>query len=182
MNMAAREPRTELQRLQTARERLARIQPARWHRSMDDHGEFLEARDEHGEFVELARFTPRATFDEIAFIADAPEMAGFLLGLVDRAIEKARRGAATRQQAEPARQDAPRDFAAEATMKCNEPAFRRFLAEQHGLEPPLTKDRAVVKLRSILAITSRRELNGNGQAAERWKALRAAFKAWRAVG
>lgn len=64
-------------------------------------------------------------------------------------------------------------------MKAEDFRFRRFLAEQHGLEPPLTKERATQRLRSVLGVQSRAELNVAGSvAAERWNALRRAFDDW----
>jgi hypothetical protein len=67
-------------------------------------------------------------------------------------------------------------------MKCGAPAFRAFLEEAHGLERPLSPERVATKVRSMLGVTSRAELNNGGQAAERWKALRGEFEAWRRAG
>ncbi|MCY1380746.1 hypothetical protein D9M68_946140 [compost metagenome] len=67
-------------------------------------------------------------------------------------------------------------------MKCGEPAFLKFLEERHGLQRPLTNDRAATKVRSILNIPSRRELDSNQDAAARWRSLVNAFDAWRRVG
>lgn len=75
-----------------------------------------------------------------------------------------------------------KDYAAEAAMKCAEPAFKRFLMECHGLESPATDDRTTQKLRSLLGVTSRRELNEGGGAAARWRSLRTAFESWRRRG
>ncbi len=182
MTTAAEHRKTDAARLRAIRTGLAAIQPGQWQRAADDEGEFVEARTEHGELLPIARFHAGATFDEMMFICAAPDMVAFLLNLVDRAIDRARAQKAASPPVQRVGQGAPPDFAAEATMKCDEPAFRTFLAEKHGLEHPLTKDRAVVKLRSILGITSRRELNENGQAAKRWKALRGDFYAWRKAG
>jgi len=72
------------------------------------------------------------------------------------------------------------DFAAECAMKCDDPLFKAYLAERHGLE---TKDRERIaaRVRSVLAIGSRSELNTDPLAAERWRSLRADFDAWRRV-
>jgi hypothetical protein len=67
-------------------------------------------------------------------------------------------------------------------MKCDDAAFKTFLEQRHGLEWPLTKERAAEKLRTVLKIQSRKELNENSAAAERWRDLRAAFEAWLRVG
>lgn len=179
MNMATRPQMTEAQRLQRIRDGLEAIAPGEWTRAADDLGEFVEVRDEHGVLVNIARFQPGASLDEITFIASAPETVRFLLGLVDRAIVALREKGG---QAAAPKGEGPKDFAAEAAMKCAEPAFKTFLAERHGLERPLTDDRTAQKLRSLLGITSRRELNENGQAAERWKRLRGDFLEWRKAG
>lgn len=77
---------------------------------------------------------------------------------------------------------AAKDYAAECAMKCAEPAFKAFLHERHGLEKPLTDERVKVKVRSLLGVTSRAELNDGGKAAHAWKALRTEFDDWRRAG
>lgn len=163
--------------LRKIRGRLDALARAQWFRSADDRGQFVEARTAIGELNEIARFHPGALPEEIDFVVGAPEMVAFLLRLVDRAIAKARRDVPRQQK-----QNKPKDFAAEAAMKCDDAAFKVFLEEKHGLERPLTADRAAQKLRTILGITSRSELNKDDAAADRWRSLRASFEAWRKVG
>lgn len=74
------------------------------------------------------------------------------------------------------------NYAAEAAIKCGEPAFRVFLEERHGLVRPLTDDKVAARLRSLLGVTSRRELNSDATAAARWKEIRREFDAWRKEG
>jgi hypothetical protein len=171
--------REEMQRLGRIRRLLDAIAPGDWLRADDADGAFMEARGQHGELQQVARFHPGATLDEIEFAAAAPGMVRFLLELVDRAIETHRK--ARREQAA---QERPvgKDYAAEAAMKCQEPAFRVFLAEQHGLTRPLTDERVAQKVRSLCGVTSRRDLNDGGTASARWKDLRAAFDAWKRAG
>ncbi|UGQ24177.1 hypothetical protein [Brucella anthropi] len=163
--------------LRKIRGRLDALAGAQWFRSADDRGEFLEAKTTNGELNEIARFHPGALPEEIDFLANAPDMVVFLLRLVDRAIAKARRDA-PRQQSQYRRDD----FARDAGIKCNDAAFKVFLEEKHGLERPLTADRAAQKLRTILGITSRSELNKDDAAADRWRSLRTSFEAWRRTG
>src|SRR5690606_5085342 len=136
--------------------------------------------------IMLARFGKHTTYDEAQLIAAALPDIRFLLGLVDRALAFAAEARRSRQQhsaAPPAPgQHKRKNYATEAVMKCAEPAFKRFLMERYGLESPATNDRVAQRLRGILRVTSRRELNDNNQAAERWKALRSEFDAWRRVG
>ncbi|KAB2764775.1 hypothetical protein F9L00_03550 [Brucella anthropi] len=167
----------EAMELHRIRSKLVGLSGQKWYRSADDRGQFVEARTEMGELNEIARFHPGALPEEIDFVVGAPEMVAFLLRLVDRAIAKARKDAPRQQK-----QNKPKDFAAEAAMKCNEPAFKVFLEQQHGLERPLTDDRAAHRLRTLLSITSRSELNSDTAAADRWRSLRAGFEAWRRAG
>lgn len=167
----------EAMELHRIRNKLVGLSGQKWYRSADDRGQFVEARTSAGELNEIARFHPGALPEEIDFVVGAPEMVAFLLRLVDRAIAKARRDA-PRQQSHSKR----RDFAAEAAMKCDDAAFKVFLEVKHGLERPLTADRTAQKLRTILGITSRSELNKDDAAADRWRSLRASFEAWRKMG
>lgn len=164
--------------LRRIRARMEALADTKWFRSADQRGEFVEVSTPKGELNEVARFHPGAQPEEIDFLVNAPEMVSFLLRLVDRAIAKARHGA-------PRSHDKPskaKDFAAEAAMKCDDAAFKVFLEEKHGLERPLTADRAAQKLRTLLSITSRSELNSDTAAADRWRSLRADFEAWRRAG
>lgn len=168
----------DARRLADIRNAFVAIAPADWSRAADGLGEFVEARGPMGELLPLARLDAGATDAEKAFIADAPAFVGFLLGLVDRAIAKER--ARTGQGAQPARRE--KDYAAEAAMKCQEPAFKTFLHEAHGLEKPLTDERVAQRVRSLCGVTSRRELNNSGDAAAAWRSLVQQFDAWKRAG
>lgn len=161
-------------RLSSIRADLAAIAPARWSLACDANGEFVEAAGPMGELLPVCRIDPGATHAEKHFIVSAPETARFLLGLVDRAI-------AAMRPAKPVRNDRreAKDYAAEAAMKCAEPAFKAFLEAEHGLERPLTDDRCAQKLRTLCGVTSRKDLNRPGRAADAWVALRQAFEAWK---
>ena len=169
-------------RLQTIRSQLAAIHPGDWQIATDRDGMFVEARGPKGELWPVARFHAGASTDEIQFAASAPATVCFLLALVDRAIEKLRPATDSPPHAPPAQGHDDKDYAAEAAMKCAEPAFRVFLEACHGLARPLTEERVAQKVRSILGVTSRAELNRSADAAARWKDLRRAFDAWRKAG
>ncbi|KAB2788146.1 hypothetical protein F9K97_03305 [Brucella anthropi] len=160
--------------LRRIREKLAALNGDDWQLCCEGGVSFVEAKTRHGELNKVCTFHPGATPDEIDMVVGAPSMAAFMLDLVDRAIVAVRQ-ASPRQS----RQYKPRDFAAETAMKCDDAVFKAFLEEQHGLERPLTTDRAAQRLRSILNIKSRKELNENSAAAERWQNFRAAFEAWK---
>ncbi|MER9814278.1 hypothetical protein [Mesorhizobium sp. M0129] len=172
-------------RLRTIRASLNAIAPADWTRVQGETA-FVEVRGDMGEVFVMANFTSAATVDEIEFVCNAPENVGFLLRLLGNAFDTIRtlkgdpplrNGAA----GEPAAQS-PKNFAAECALKCQEPRFKVFLEERHGLERPLTDERVIQKVRSILGVTTRKELNDGGKAGEAWKALRAEFAGWLKAG
>lgn len=163
--------------LRKTRDRLTALNGAEWLLSSDGVVTSVEARTSEGR-AEIARFHDTATPDEIDFFANAPHMVAFLLRLVDRAIAAARQG---RPQTAQERGKVV-NYAAEAAMKCGEPAFLVFLEQRHDLERPLTDDRAAQRLRTLLRVTSRKELNNDSAAAERWRSLRADYEVWRKAG
>ncbi|RWO29594.1 MAG: hypothetical protein EOS10_22380 [Mesorhizobium sp.] len=179
MNAVALSP--DAARLRAIRAALAAIEPAAWTRVHGADGAYVESRGEMGELFVLARFD-EATIDEIAFVTDAPDTVRFLLRLLDAAFREIRGRPeprrADQQRGEPMARDV-RNFAAECAMKCQDAAFKVFLHEQHGLEKPLTDERVAQKVRSLLGVQSRKELNNGGRASEAWLALRGAFDAWR---
>lgn len=166
----------EARRVTAIRSQLAGLDDSDWRLGSGGDGMqlFCGARD--GSLVAIAAFTGQANSDEMQFAADAPSNVRFLLGLLDRAIEALR----PKPPAPPPA--AKKNHAAEAAMLCGEPAFKRFLMERHGLESPATDDRAAQKLRSLLGVTSRAEINENDAVRERWFALRGDFYAWKGRG
>ncbi|TPM41559.1 hypothetical protein [Mesorhizobium sp. B2-3-4] len=179
MNAVALSP--DARKLRAVDAALAAIAPADWTRVHGEGGAFIEARGEMGELFVLARFDA-ATPDEISFLCDAPDTVRFLRRLLKEAFDRIRdlRGEPTRRNpaAEPPEASKPKDFAAECAMKCQEPAFKVFLEEQHGLERPLTDERVAQRVRSLLGVTSRKELNEGGRPGDAWKALRTDFATW----
>jgi hypothetical protein len=146
----------------------------------EPEGMALAIKREDGRMVSIARFTKAASATDMELAATAVSALPFLIGLVDRAADAVRD--LKRQLPEPAPREPdgePKNFAAEAAIKCTEPAFKRFLMECHGLASPASDEAAAGKLRHILGITSRAELNNDALAAARWKDLRGAFAAWR---
>lgn len=188
--------RSDTTRLARIRALHAAIAPGRHLLAFDAEGALIVADGTRGEKLEIVRFLPIASDDERDFLAGAAEAVGFLLGLVDRAISFASRVAPPPAAADPPAgrrtgdggQSAPRpaadapNFAAEAAIKCAEPAFKAFLMDKHGLETPATDERTAQRLRTLLGISSRAELNTDADAAARWKQLRGAFENWKRVG
>lgn len=165
-------------RLAAIRASFHAIAPGKWSRVHDGEGCFVEAVGPMGERLKVLRFDPGATDDEIMIVVDLPETLEFLLGLVDRAIARLKPSAG--QGSAQARD--PKNFAAECAIKCGEPAFKAFLEQRHGLERPLTDERVAQKVRQMLGVTSRRQLNDDERSAAAWRQLRGEFDAWRRAG
>ncbi len=166
----------DAQRLANIRAAHAAIHPAKWSRAADGEGEFIETALPGGELVPICRIDAGASMAERRFLVDAPAHVSFLLSLVDRAIAK------ERQRLKDEQRKAGKDYAAEAAMKCGEPAFKAFLEQKHGLERPLTDERVTQRVRSLCGVKSRRELNEGGDCAERWRSLVREFEGWKRAG
>jgi hypothetical protein len=74
---------------------------------------------------------------------------------------------------------APPSLARDAAICCNDERFQRFLRSQHGFKGATDPDEAAVAVRSICTVASRKELDADPAAAERWKELRIEFEGWR---
>jgi hypothetical protein len=67
----------------------------------------------------------------------------------------------------------------QAAIRCNEPAFQRFMREVYDSEAHGDDDEdAANAVRYICGVDSRSGLNDNREAAERWKDLDRSYQAW----
>ncbi|PRX09998.1 UNVERIFIED_ORG: hypothetical protein BCL66_105184 [Martelella mediterranea] len=111
------------------------------------------------------------------------EIPADLIRMIDAAakLDRRRRTEIERLQMElEARGGRPaKNYAAECAIKCSEPAFKAFMEARHALARPLTDDRVAARVRSVLAISSRTELNTNNKAAARWRGMVKNFENWR---
>ena len=123
---------------------------------------------------DVLHFAETATYDERELVMNAPKDIRFLIGLVDRSVAKVRDLLS--------RLPEQKDYTAQAAMLCADPAFKRFMAEKHDLQSPLTDERVATRLRSVLRISSRADLNTSDPAAERWKGLVKSFENWKRHG
>jgi hypothetical protein len=135
----------------------------------------------------LARLIPQQdpepvlTFDiyadpnDIRFVIEAPARMGFLIRLV-----KSLKRRNENFEGPPRPPEKPTDYAAQCAILCAKPVFQRFLTEMHGLANQ-NKEAAASRVRSILNIKTRADLNDNPAAAEGWLRLFGEFEAWRKV-
>ncbi|WP_152534544.1 hypothetical protein [Martelella sp. AD-3] len=111
------------------------------------------------------------------------EIPADLIRMIDAAakLDRRRRTEIERLQMElEARGGRPaKNYAGECAMKCSEPAFKAFMEARHALARPLTDDRVAARVRSVLAISSRTDLNTSNQAAARWREMVKDFENWR---
>lgn len=77
------------------------------------------------------------------------------------------------------RKESQTDNAQHCGRMCNDRVFRRFLMERHQLTDQSDAERVNTRVRHILAIQSRAELNTDPGALARWKNLLTDFYAWR---
>lgn len=171
----------EASRLAAIRRRVAALDGARWMLAADRDATVLDAHGRDGSIVVIARFERLAGPEEMEIAAAAPDDLRFLLDLVDRAIRHASRatGAPAGRDVRAGRSAGLPDHTTEAAMLCSDPAFKRFLMDRHGLESPASDERTAQRLRSLIGVTSRKEINQSDAARQRWVALRDAFRQWK---
>jgi len=128
-----------------------------------------------GQFAVLT-FDPKADIGDQELVAHARDDLTWLLAAYDRLARHYREAIAENERAERARKG--KDFAAECAMLCGQHAFRTFLQDRHGLDAA-DRERIDTRVRSILAIQSRAELNKDESARLRWFSLRTEFKQWK---
>ena len=151
-----------------------------WSLSVD--GESLLARVVPGTSpVQIVSLAADCGYEDRDFLMNARDDVAFLLRLLGEAFHAIRQQQPAdrnhgRRSSPPAK---PKDFSAECAMKCGDQLFRRYLMERHGVEDVSDSIRVASRVRSILNVRSRGELNTDPNAAARWKDLRADFDAWR---
>ncbi|WP_026616412.1 hypothetical protein [Ensifer aridi] len=172
------QPSPQQKRMDAIRNRVA-LAARDWGVHSDDGRLCLTATSNEGTIV-VATIARDAPVGESELALSAPEDLIWLLETYEALAGRYRTlRAELRRDAPHQEQQRPKDYAAECAMKCAEPAFKVFLEECHGLTRPLSDDRVATKVRSILKISSRAELNDDPAAASRWKKLRDHYDAWR---
>lgn len=143
-----------------------------------DH--FLEGRliPQHPH-TPIALFDLGADYRDIAFYVVAHQAVGLLLRKYDDAIAYFRSLNPQAPRSETAPETKPYSPAQNCGKWCNDRMFQRFMHEVHGLDHPEDRNRMTTKIHSMLAVSSRADLDTDEAAAARWHSLRSEFKAWR---
>lgn len=129
-----------------------------------------------GERATVCTIHPDALAVEFEIIAAATEILAFFLMLQDRAVAKVRelQGNGKRQE-ERARKSQP---ANQAAMLCEKVSFHRFLETKGPGSPVPDKRAADTRMKALLSISSKTQLNDDRTALARFRSLRADYDAW----
>jgi len=123
----------------------------------------------------VAVIEEKASFDNKEFLLSLP---ADHLWLIERYTELAARFRELSKKAG-AGAPKPKDFARDCAIKCNDRLFLRYLMECHQLIDQSDAERINTRVRFILDIQSRAELNTDPAAAGRWEKLLTDFFRWR---
>jgi hypothetical protein len=146
-----------------------------WAFTVTDEGEALTARViPVEEPYTVLTFGKECTASDRALISHAPDDLGFTLGLLDRAFAAIRQLRKALDRNTPK----PKDYAAECAMKVRDPDFQLFMMQVHGVDNASDPIRIDNRIKSMLRITSKKELNDNQDAATAWRELVGASEAW----
>lgn len=162
-------PDTQTARLADIRRRHAEAS-SDWQFALTNQGETVSARVIPVEepYIVLT-LSKECSYPDREFVCNAHADHGFLLELLDEAFNVIRR---LRR-----REPKPKDYAAECGIKCGDRFFQRWLFDVHGLENP-DSTRAATKVRFLLNIESRAQLNTDQAAADRWRKMVDDFERW----
>ncbi|TWD54513.1 hypothetical protein FB480_103425 [Agrobacterium vitis] len=151
-----------------------------WSVAVDHNGErTILTREGHGfPALPVARLAKSPPFDDAELVINAYRNAAALLVLLDRRTQQVAEAQqqAARLQAENDQLKAPK-LARDCAMLCAKAEFQAFLRECHGLEST-GKDAAANRVRSILNIGSRSDLDHDQAAAHKWANLKKDFRKW----
>ena len=148
-----------------------------WSMEGDDGGTHIIAYREDGEVERIATIHKAARAEEIEVLCRALETLRFTLGMIGRAKTRIRELVASSGGAEkPA--DA-RNFAFIAKSLCEQHRFWRFLEHREPLGRIDSERAADTRLKGLLAIQSKADLNRDEKARAAFLSLRADFYRWK---
>ncbi|MGV1801529.1 hypothetical protein ACQZ6A_06610 [Agrobacterium vitis] len=155
-----------------------------WLRGLDpaSRAPVLSVREAGSSTVQdIATLRPGISFDDEQMLIKGRAWISFLLSMLDAAI--ARIHAQNMEIRNLERKTAgrePPNYAAECAMASQHNSFRLWLIDQHGMDPSADADRIKTRVRTMLQIKSRAELNTDPAAASRWQRMKKDFETWKA--
>ncbi len=174
MNHPAASPNQK--RLDAIRNRLE-LASKIWGINADDQGTHLLAGESGDELIAIV--PTAANLDDRELVLRAPDDLRWMTERYGKLAERLHAVERELKRLQLPPQNEPKNYATECAMKCQEAGFRVFLEERHGLTKPLNDERVATRVRSILNIGSRADLNTDRAAANRWRDLVKSYDAWR---
>lgn len=145
-----------------------------WQFALTHEGETLTARVIPVEDpYKVLTFDKACTYPDRDSIIHAHADRTFLLELLDEAFAVIRR-----MRGQLPRPKKPADYAAECAMKCKDPDFQMFMHQVYGVDNPSDTLRVENRVKSMLQISSKKDLNENSEAANAWRKLVGEAEAW----
>lgn len=132
-----------------------------------------------GEVYPIAILKPECSYDDRRLMLRAPVLLRAVILVAERSFAEVR---ALRAEIDRLKGKPDKDYAAQCAMLCDDRRFRQFLVDRHGLTDLTDRERTVSRVRSVLSIRSRAELNDDQAAAERWKSLVSDYENWKRTG
>lgn len=172
-----RDHQAEQKKVERVRYLADRLAGDQWVVETDDDRVHLVAFRHMDEATIIATFSKDALSHEIELVALGLDVARMLLDVGERAskIIAALRRAMGREE----RKAREKNYAANAAITVKEPSFWRFLEANTAGGLVRTATAADTRLKSVLAIKSKNQLNDDAQAAGRWLDLRRAYENWK---
>jgi hypothetical protein len=146
-----------------------------WGIMAKDGRTIVTTRRHTGEDVVLFQMSPDALSEEIEIASSALEILRLLFRTRGRSVA-AIRDLQRQLGRDPKRRDG--DFAANAAMLTDDRRFQRFLESKGAGGPVRDKTAADTRMKSLLAIKSKTELNHDARAQAAWIALRTDYETW----
>jgi hypothetical protein len=153
-----------------------------WERTYNpatSQAEICQRDDMTGEIFPIVIIRPDCPYHDGQLVEKSLTYFRALMMVIDEAFAKIRRLEAQERPPQPPQQTKKKDLAAECAMLCGKQDFRRYLMQCHDLADAGDDERVNTRVRHILNIRSRAELNTDHQAAARWKRLRRDYYAWK---
>lgn len=123
-----------------------------------------------GEIFPIAIIKPECSYDDRRLMTRAPQIMRALLFLLRESFNEIER-LKPKQKANKLAQD--------CAIHCGRQDFRRFLMEHHDLPDAADNERVNTRVRNILNIQSRAELDKDQGAGKRWISFKQAFYRWK---
>ncbi len=170
----------ELNKLQQLRGIADRLQGDQWNMEADRDGIHLFALRSTGEEVKILTLHHEALPDEQELIAGALDNLFFFLGFIGRAVQRVRELRAELDRLLGSKRE--ENFGFQAKQLCENRRFWGFL-EAQGLSGAIGSPLAAeTRMKGMLRIASKAELNADEDARKRFQRLRADFYRWQREG